>query len=53
MFHDMTTGSGQKLETLEENVKSKHELLKEKADSKAIETRLQKIETPVKQSKDI
>jgi len=53
IFHDMTTGLGQKLETLEENVKSMHELLKEKADSKAIETRLQKIETPVKQSKDI
>lgn len=53
MFHDMTTGLGQKLETLEENVKSMHEMLKEKADSKAIETRLQKIETPVKQSKDV
>lgn len=53
IFHDVTTGLGQKLETLEENVKSMHELLKEKADSKAIETRLQKIETPVKQSRDI
>ena len=30
IFHDMTTGLGQKLETLEENVKSMHELLKER-----------------------
>lgn len=52
IVRDMTTGSGKKLETLEENIKIMHELLREKADNKAIETRLQEIETSVKQLKD-
>ena len=50
---DMTTELRQKLETVEKYVKSIHELLKGLPDNKAIETKLQEIETSVKQSKDI
>jgi len=49
----MTTELRQKLETVEKYVKSIHELLKGLPDNKAIETKLQEIETSVKQSKDI
>jgi len=49
----MTTELREKLETLKEDVKSIHELLKGLPDNKAIETKLQEIETSVKQSKDI
>jgi len=48
----MTAGTEQRLETLEENVKSLSELLKEKDGNKVMETRaIQDIETLVKQLK--
>ena len=47
----MTAVIEQRLETLEENVKSLPELLKEKDGNKALETKVQGIETAVKQLK--
>jgi len=52
IVRDMTAGTEQRLETLEENVKSLSELLKEKDGNKVMETRaIQDIETLVKQLK--
>ena len=52
IVRDMTAGTEERLETLEESVKSLSELLKEKDGNKAMETRaIQEIESSVKQLK--
>ena len=51
IFSDMTAGIEQRVVTLEENVKSLPELVREMDGNKALETKVQGIETTVKQLK--